>query len=496
MHRLFGFLTLALLLLGTNVCGQFSPPGSPRYSIQRYNSNGNVGFDYVLMGLYRVQTPFFLPATNFLLDRNGDVVWYQQGQMWALDFKLHPNGRLAFNDNRYWHILDSNFAEVDSVVCRGYRNDPHDMRMTADGHYFLICIEDTIMDLRSILTADGNPGALNARVDGVVIQELDGAKNVVKEWHGLDHFSLTDADSTYFTNSGIYELNHTNSIDLDDHGRMLLSHRALNEISLIDWQTGNFIWHLGGKLNQFDLQGDPGTKGQHDAEFLPGGRISTFDNGNRAWNARALIYDLDTLQMRASIARKFTVPGLDSDAMGSFQSMSDGSGLVGFGRVFPANQPIVSYFSADSTRNWDIFSIDSCGTYRANSAQLPFDLRRPKLTCEEVNGELILGVEGTHPQFEWTTGENSATIVVHGPGTYQAFVPRGIGMMGTEPLEISSLTNACLALERSETTTPRPKLPQRIGYFDLLGRPVSHPEPWQVVLERYSDGSARKVILQ
>ncbi|MEY3443982.1 MAG: hypothetical protein RLZZ519_2263 [Bacteroidota bacterium] len=455
MPRRFGFLVLTLLLLGTRVCGQFSTPGSPRYSIQRYNSNSNVGFDYVLMGLYRVQTPFFLPATNYLLDRNGDVVWYQQGQMWALDFKLHSNGRMAFNDNRYWHILDSNFAEVDSVVCRGYRNDPHDMRMTADGHYFLICIEDTFMDLRSILTADGNPGALNGRVDGVVIQQLDGAKNVVKEWHGLDHFSLTDADSTYFTNSGVYELNHTNSIDLDGNGRMLLSHRALNEISLIDWQTGNFIWHLGGKLNQFDLQGDPGLKGQHDARFLPGGGISTFDNGNSLRDARSLIYQLDTQQMRATISQQFSINGLESNAMGGFQAMNDGAGLVCFGRVSPANQPIISFFAADSTRYWDIFSLDSCATYRAHSANLPFDLRRPKLTCEEINGELILGVEGTHSQFEWTTGENSATIVVHGPGTYQAFVPRGIGMMGTIPLEISSLNNTCLGTFGDDHPAPQ-----------------------------------------
>jgi hypothetical protein len=496
MKRQLALFTLLLLLGISNLWGQFSPPGSPRYTFQKYTNSANGGLDYIFLGLYRVQTPFFLPATNYLLDRNGAVVWYQQGSMWALDFKLQPNGRMSYNDNQYWHILDSNFAEVDSVVCRGYRNDPHDMRMTADGHYFLICIEDTIMDLTTILTADGNPGAFNARVDGVVIQELDGAKNVVKEWHGLDHFSLNDGDSTYFVNSGVYELNHTNSIDLDSSGRMLLSHRALNEISLINWNTGDFIWHLGGKLNQFDWQGDPKMKGQHDARFLPGGKLSAFDNGNRLRDARSLILDLDTLQMKATITQLFQTPGLKSDAMGSFQPMSDGSGLIDFGRVFPANQPIITYFDSDSTKIWDIYSLDSCGSYRASVANFPFELHRPKLTCEEVNGDVILGVEGVHSQYEWTTGDNSATIVIQAPGTYQAFVPYGIGMMGTLPYEISNLTNACLALDRQEATLGRPRVKKRMGYFDLLGRPVFQPQPWQVVLERYNDGSTRKVIFQ
>lgn len=490
MGRLRPFASLvALLLASAGLRAQYSPPGSPQFELEAYGSTASC--PYLFLGASRVQPPFYLLPTNMLLDPAGDLIWYQQAQQWALDFKLHPDGRMAYNDNVYWHILDSNFVEVDSVKCRGYANDPHELMMMADGHYFLICIEDSVMDLSSLMTTSGAPGHTNGRVDGVVIQELDAGKNVVWEWHGLDHYAIGDVDSTYFENPAILELNHTNSIDIAG-GKMLLSHRATNEICQVDRATGQIDWHLGGKLNNFDLQGDVGLVGQHDARYLAGGRISTFDNGNLAHPARGLVYALDTSLLQATIEWAYADGSTQSDAMGSFRTTAGGGAIIGWGRIFPSTAPAISLIAADSTRLMDIRFRDSSATYRAICSDLPFGLRRPQLNCQVLSGQILLGVDGLHSQFEWTTGENTATIVVADTGWYQAFVPRGVGMMSTPAVHITDLSNACAALPVDPTTASLPHK-KSLGIYDLLGRPVLYGVAGQVYIERFSDGSSRKL---
>ncbi len=471
--------------------GQYSPPGSPQYRFNRYSNEA--GCPYVFLATYRVHTPFILKGTNMLLGSDGDLVWYQQEDLYALDFELHADGRMAYNDNHRWHILDSTFAEVDSVQCVGYRNDIHELRITADGHYFLVCMEDSVMDLSSLMTTGGFPGAVNGRVDGVVVQELDAGKNVVREWHGLDHYQIQDVDTAYFQNPSVLELTHTNSIDLAPNGKMLLSHRSRNEVTQIDWQTGAIDWKLGGKQNEFDLQGDPGLIGQHDARYLGNGRISIFDNGNLARPARGIVYGLDTMLMQARLEASFSDAGTMSDAMGSFRMQADGSAMVGMGRIFPTTQPYATYFAADSSKVFEISSPDSTSSYRAICSDLPWALDRPQLNCADSLGLIVLGVAGLHTDYQWTTGENTATIVVADTGWYQAFVPRGIGMMSTEPYHIVDLNNACLALTAAPTII-RQKQPILIGTYDLLGRPAPHHNIGEVYIERYNDGSSRKVV--
>lgn len=493
-QRSIGLLFLCALLGLPRLWGQFSPPGSPRLQFEKHGI-APANCPYILIAPYRVHNPFYLTATNMLLDHDGDLLWYQQVGFFSMDFQLHANGRMAYNDNHYWHILDSTLTEVDSVICRnGYHNDIHDFRMMADGHYFLICIEDTVADLSGLLTTTGNPGAVNGRLDAVVIQELDASKQVVREWHGRDHYTMSDPAPAYFTNPAVLELNHTNSIDLDGHGKMLLSHRALNEIAQIDWATGQIDWHLGGNHNDFvDLQGNAGTIGQHDARYLPNGRISTFDNGNFDHPARGIVIDLDTVSKIASLAWQHANDTTHSDAMGSMQAFADGSALIGFGRVFPTTSAVARYVTADCTVIFEVVFPDSCSSYRVQGIDLPFSIPRPQINCAQANGQAILGVDGIHLQYQWNTGENSSTIVVSDTGWYQAFVPLGIGMVSTPRMYIADIADACRAL-----SSPPAQLLEHstfpIGRFDLLGRPLETLQPGTIYLERFKDGSCRKRI--
>ena len=46
---------------------------------------------------------------------------------------------------------------------------------------------------------------------------------------------------------------HTNAIEQDNDGNILISSRNMDEITKINRITGQIIWRLGGKNNQFEF---------------------------------------------------------------------------------------------------------------------------------------------------------------------------------------------------------------------------------------------------
>jgi hypothetical protein len=485
-------LSLFLLLAIPHFAeAQYVPPSSPSYQIRRYVNEP--GCEYLFMAIFRLIAPSPRKVTNMMLDRTGDLVWYHQGTDWSLDFKVHPNGMMAYSDGSHWHILDSTFTEVDSLWCDGRPTDDHDLIMTADGHYYMLCWQDSTMDLSGLKTKNGTTGSVQGRVDALIIQELDPNKQLVREWNSFNHFSIYDSDTVFFTNPNRLELTHSNSLDLDANGNLLVSHRHLNEVTLIDWQSGQIKWHLSGKNNDFDLLGDPGFFGQHDARFLPGGRISVFDNGSQRHPGRGVVMQLDTVNWTATVEKSFG-GSLMSTAMGSFRYFPDNKGLVNLGVISPSIEPVVTYYAADSTKIFDLqTSDDTYATYRAQCMDLPFDLNRPAIHCFMQSGQAHLGVDGVHGEYEWTNGEVSPSILVTDTGRYQVFVPYGIGMISSPPVYITDVQNACASVPVDpKLTTQRPSA-ILIGRYDLLGKPANSLQAHQILIERYSDGTFRKI---
>lgn len=97
------------------------------------------------------------------------------------------------------------------------------------------------------------------------------------------------------------DFSHSNSLELDSDGNLLLSSRHLDEVTEIDRQSGAIIWRLDGKGNQLTLSVAPGLTGpaefyhQHDARRLPNSHITLFDNRNdhQPHVSRALEYAVD-----------------------------------------------------------------------------------------------------------------------------------------------------------------------------------------------------------
>jgi hypothetical protein len=99
--------------------------------------------------------------------------------------------------------------------------------------------------------------------------------SLVYEWRASDHINV---NTTYRgigpggSEEDPFDWIHMNSVEKDDVGNYLISARYTHSLTYIDGKTGDIIWTLGGKNNDFqDQSGGNATNfaWQHDARFIP-----------------------------------------------------------------------------------------------------------------------------------------------------------------------------------------------------------------------------------
>jgi hypothetical protein len=277
------------------------------------------------------------PSYLLILDNLARPVFYRRASPQLLDFKLQPDGRLTYFDAfaGKFFAMDSSFTTIDSFACgNGYTTDLHELRLLPNGHALLLGLDPQAMDMSAIVP-DGNP---SATVLGMIIQELDADKNVVFEWRSWDHFAITDATHEDLTEDEI-DYVHSNALELDADGNILLSSRHMDEITKIDRQTGATIWRWGGKHNQFTFSGDPiGFSHQHAIRRLANGHFTLFDNGNFRVPAasRAVEYELDETAHTARLVWHYrNTPDTYGSAMGYTERLPNGNTLISWGTGKP-----------------------------------------------------------------------------------------------------------------------------------------------------------------
>ena len=181
-------------------------------------------------------------------------------------------------------LKDASFNVVaTSQAGNGYMADNHDFEVLPNGHVLILIYDTTPVVDMSKLVPGGFPAAIPNQS---VIQELDVDGNVVFQWRSLDHVPVTDSYQT-LTGQNIGDYIHVNSLWFDDtDGNIILSCRNTSEVIKISRVTGDFIWRMQGKHNQFAFTNAiPGNTApayfqvQHNARRLPNGNITIYDNG-------------------------------------------------------------------------------------------------------------------------------------------------------------------------------------------------------------------------
>lgn len=437
------------------------------------NITGDVAEGYIFITQSSLNPLDTYPTGLCMMDSEGEPVFYKAFtsqtsapyiRKFASDFKLQPSGLFSYNILKETggiiiYLLDSNFFIADSIQCiNDVYTDGHDFLHFPDGSYHLIGTELRIMDLSGIETINGIPGNEDALVTGNVIQRFDPQKNLKFEWKSLDNFAISDVYTVYFTDPSQLDFSHCNSIEVDNDGNYLLSFRNLHEVTKIDSSSGEIIWRLGGKQNQFTFLGDTMLfTSQHDARRINNGNLTLFDNGTYSSTpiARAIEYELDEINKTAMAVWQFQEPfGYSSEYIGNTQRLSNGNTLIDWGGNFPLEETI-SFSEVDAFGN-TVMELDFVShnfiSYRAVKQELPFVIDRPDIVCDGENK--TLSAPDGYATYNWNTGEISQSITIVDTGTYQVWVNQGIGFLSSELYYISDIDSMCLTTHIKNTKDP------------------------------------------
>ena len=306
-----------------------------------------------------------------ILNNDGSPFNYKKIPTAANGFKMEVNGDLSFNfkSSGARIILDTSLTPIDTLQGgNGYRTDGHDFLLLPNGHAFVIASDPEPVDM-SLVVPGGNP---DATVTGLVVQEIDASQNVVFQWRSWDYLPIT---GSYFdlTQQAI-DLIHANALAVAGDGNILVSLRHYSSVVKIDRETGDVVWILGGKGNQFTFINEHASNAptyfsyQHDIDVLPNGHLTLFDNGTQhsPEYSRGVEYSLDEQNKTATMVWDYRhSPDIYADAMGSVERLPNGNTLVGWGQATGAGIPALTEVHPDNSTALEFFLPAGQFCYRA-----------------------------------------------------------------------------------------------------------------------------------
>ncbi|PYI35910.1 hypothetical protein BP00DRAFT_432683 [Aspergillus indologenus CBS 114.80] len=317
-------------------------------------------------------------AGPMILDHAGHLVWTRAyGQTYNVDvqryrgqdyltFWVGSDADVGHGRGTYF-MLDSSYQEAYTFpAARNRPGDLHEFHITRDDTALLTSYDRRRADLSRVPDATGQAGPVDGWIWEGTFQELDIATGrLLFEWRASEHFAFADVVRAREPGQGVsaaepWDFFHINSVDKDRRGNYLVSARYTNCLSYIDGRSGEILWRLGGKRNNFtDVSGPaaaaspiaeaaeaaesgPATNftWQHHARFRDNDTaITLFDNASRgvgapARTSRGLYLDVNQTALTVRLRHEYwNTPdqALSSQSQGSLQLLANGNVLVGYG---------------------------------------------------------------------------------------------------------------------------------------------------------------------
>ncbi len=279
--------------------------------------------------------------TYAIVDNNGVPVFFRLMPKPSGSFRVFSDGRLAYMHGvpRKLYFMDELLEVTDTFSTVGYQIDGHDYAVDNSGNVVLMAKVNRPVDMSAIVEG-GDP---NATVIDLIVQEFDRDKNLLFTWNSADHFKIMDAnENSPFVDFTEQEIDyvHPNSIAIDSDTSILVSCRHMDEITKIHRRTGEIIWRLGGKNNDFTFLNDTiGFSHQHSISRLENGNILLFDNGNLhdSLFSSAVEYTLDEVNYTATLVNRFRRdPDTYSNHGANTQRIFNGNTIIGWGPYWPS----------------------------------------------------------------------------------------------------------------------------------------------------------------
>lgn len=223
-------------------------------------------------------------------------------------------------------------------------NDFHEFAITADNTALLTSYDTISVDLTS-LGVQGQGWIYDS-----LFREMDiETGEIIFEWRASDHFAINHTfypiGSAGKSPEAPFDFFHINSVDKDSDGNYIVSSRFMHSIACISANTGEILWTLGGRNNDFtDLSGGRATDfaWQHHVSVQANNQLSIFDNANyKKWHekllegseiSRGMIVQLDMENMAIELVQEYMNPGSrGTPQQGSMQVLDSGNVLLGWG---------------------------------------------------------------------------------------------------------------------------------------------------------------------
>jgi Arylsulfotransferase (ASST) len=293
--------------------------------------------------------PYSGPGQNgpMIVDSSGNLVWFDPLPFGteATNLKVQQyEGKPVLS---WWqgYIPPQGFGQGEEVIANSAYQQIMKFKggngLLADLHDFAITPQNTALltvfdPIRCNLSSAGGPS--DASVTDSLFQEIDLKTHLVRrEWHPLDHVALSQsyASPAGSTNEWPFDYFHLNSIAIRHDGTILISARNTSALYELNPGTGQAIAQIGGKHGSEKLGSGAATAYQHDAEELPNGNFTVFDNGAVPKvhpQSRGLVLAVNPSARTDTVVGQYVHPKpLSAGSQGNVQALEDGDMFIGWG---------------------------------------------------------------------------------------------------------------------------------------------------------------------
>lgn len=358
-----------------------------------------------------------------LVDNTGKFVRWNRLPEFPFDIKQLADGRFGYTvfqsagtgalASSRTVVLDTNLRPVQELsVGFGKNMAMHDFILLPNGNRLMLIQEVVTVDMTQYLP-NGNPAA---QVTQALVQEVEPSGAVVFQWRSLDHFPVT---ATYedLTAAAIRYI-HNNSIWVDDDGHLLLSCRHASAVLKVHRETGEVLWILGGKLNQFTFQNEESAYApnyfsyQHHVVRLPNGNITMFDNGTQKnpQFSRGVEYALDEQNKTCTKVWEYRhSPDIYTSLQGAMETLPDGHRVIAWGSAVFDGAPAVTEINENNEVVFEFSSQRDAYPYkvtkvpwplRATTADVLIDELLESNTYDYNRGSVKTGVNITYDRLQ------------------------------------------------------------------------------------------------
>ncbi|MBR2678469.1 MAG: aryl-sulfate sulfotransferase [Bacilli bacterium] len=283
--------------------------------ISKYNGN------YHFVTNSKDKKYYYLTKTN----NKGELIFYKKLDGMAHLFRLNKN---KSNEIRYTYfycpetdninyicvdqtglvVLNENYEEIDTV--NSINNiDGHDYIYVDDYDYIFQTNDFSSLEV----------GGENIEIMCSLIKEIKKGKEQII-FNSCNHKKMYYfLDKSMFDEIGPnYNYLHFNSFVIDPKdNNILVSYKNISSVIKINRKTGNIMWILGGKLDQFGLSKKQLFINQHAIKLEEDGTILIYDNGDEIRNSRILEIKIDEKKKKIMKYESYNLDGVTTGIWGN-----------------------------------------------------------------------------------------------------------------------------------------------------------------------------------